>query len=253
MALGLDLGSQKVKSVVLNGKEIVRRDSWETVNFFKKFLRKKGKNLSLVSFPFFEEKIGLTGYGSTFLKVAQGEKITELTAHLKGTLYFWGEEFTEFTLLDVGGQDIKVIKVENRKIVDFLTNDRCAASSGSFLQHMANFLKVDLNFLTNQYRNPVNLNTTCSVFAETEIIEKISAGVSLERLCAGINRALFLRIKPFLLRMPSKVIILSGGGGKSPALAHFIKKELKAEVRVNPYPEYTGALGCALIAEEGAN
>ncbi len=253
MALGLDLGSQKVKSVVLKGKEIVRRDSWETVIFFKKYLRKKGKNLFLVNFPCFEKNIGLTGYGSTFLKVAQGEKITELTAHLKGTLFLWKDKLDEFTLLDVGGQDIKIIKVRNKKIVDFLTNDRCAASSGSFLQHMANFLKVNLDFLTSHYKNPVNLNTTCSVFAETEIIEKISGGVSLERLCAGINYALYLRIKPFLLRLPSEVVVLSGGGGKNPALEHFIKKELKVKVKINPYPEFTGALGSALIAEEGLN
>lgn len=251
MALGLDLGSQRVKSVVLKGKEVIHRDCWETVNFFKKYLRKKGKNLFLVDFPYLEKNTGLTGYGSTFLKIAQGKKITELSAHLTGTLYLWGNKLDEFTLLDVGGQDIKIIKVKNKKIVDFLTNDRCAASSGSFLQHMANFLKVDLEFLTNQFENPVKLNTTCSVFAETEIIERISGGVSLERLCAGINRALYLRIKPFLLRLPSEVVVLSGGGGNNPALRHFIKKELKVEVKINPYPEFTGALGCALIAEEG--
>ena len=251
MALGLDLGSQRVKSVVISDGKVIRRDSWETVVFFKKYLKKAGKYLFLVNFPYSEENIGLTGYGSTFLRVVQGKKITELSAHLMGTLHTWGDKLSDFTLLDVGGQDIKVVKVVDKKIVDFLTNDRCAASSGSFLQHMANFLEVDLEFLTSHYKNPVSLNTTCSVFAETEIIEKISSGISLERICAGINWALYLRIKPFLLRLPSEVVVLSGGGGKNLALAHFIRKDLKAAVKINPYPEFTGALGCALSVEAG--
>jgi len=251
MALGLDLGSQRVKAVVLSQNQVKKRKCWQTVNFFNQYLEKKGEALHLVNFPLFEEKVALTGYGSTFLKVAQGEKVTEITAHLKGTVYLLGGKLSDFTLLDVGGQDIKVIKVREGRVVDFLTNDRCAASSGSFLQHMANFLKVDLSFLMNQYKNPVELNTTCSVFAETEIIEKLSRGTSLESLCAGINQALYLRIKPFLLRLPSEVVVLSGGGGNNPALAHFLKKDLKVKVEINPYPEYTGALGCALIAEEG--
>lgn len=251
MALGLDLGSQRVKAVVVDEGRITQRKCWGTIDFFNHYLKKRGDVLHLVNFPYREERVGLTGYGSTFLKVAQGRKITEITAHVKGTMHFWGRKLTDFTLLDVGGQDIKIIKVKDGKVIDFLTNDRCAASSGSFLQHMANFLKVDLSFLMNQYEDPVELNTTCSVFAETEIIEKISCGVSLESLCAGINQALYLRIKPFLLRLPSKVVILSGGGGNNPALAHFIKGELKLKVEVNPYSEYTGALGCALLAEEG--
>jgi predicted CoA-substrate-specific enzyme activase len=251
LIVGIDIGSRKVKMVW--GDEKITKKSCDTVRFYQQYVVKKNSQieLDLPSLGFCKEaKIIATGYGSGYLKLEGAQKISEIYAHVLGAVHLTG--LKDFILLDIGGQDTKVVRVSGGRVVDFLTNDRCAASSGRFLENMAAFLDVSLEFLQSQYENPVSLSSTCAIFSETELVGKISEGYGIKELCAGVNYSLFKRIEPLVLKFPEDKVFFSGGVGKNLALKHFIEDELKREVIVPDEPAFVGALGCFFYGKEKA-
>jgi len=108
------------------------------------------------------------------LNFVNANVISEIKAHFKGAVYQTGEN--NFILIDIGGQDSKVIIVKDGYIEDFVMNDKCAASSGRFIEVAANILKIPIEKMGSYTENPVKLSSTCSVFAESEIIGKIAEG-----------------------------------------------------------------------------
>jgi predicted CoA-substrate-specific enzyme activase len=171
-----------------------------------------------------------------------------MKAHLYGAIYQTGME--NFTLLDLGGQDSKVVKVKNKKMIDFVTNDKCAASSGRYLENMAKVLGISLQELSRYWKNPVELNSTCAVFGETELIGKIIEGHSIEKLAAGVNYTIFKRVKPMLFKLYSDAIIFTGGVAKNRAIIKILESETGAEVILSDYPQYNGAIGCCYYGEK---
>lgn len=249
MIVGIDIGSRKVKVVWGEGRII--KKIYDTVKFYQQYVVKKNSQIELrfSSLGLCEKaKIIATGYGSGYLKLERAQKISEISAHAIGAVHLTG--LKDFILLDIGGQDTKVVRINKGKVVDFLTNDRCAASSGRFLENMAAFLSVSLEFLQSQYENPVPLSSTCAIFSETELVGKISEGWSIEQLCAGINYSLFKRIEPLMLKFPEDKVFFSGGVGKNLALKRFIEDELKKKVIVPDEPAFVGALGCFFYGKE---
>jgi activator of 2-hydroxyglutaryl-CoA dehydratase len=103
-------------------------------------------------------------------------------------------------------------------------NDKCAASSGRYLENMAKVLDISLEDLSRHYRDPVPLDATCGIFGESELIGKIIEGHSLERLCAGVNNTLIKRVAPMLRRFPTDTIVLTGGVAKSPAFRELLQE-----------------------------
>lgn len=234
-------------------KEVTFKESYDTVNFYQEHVMKENSQieLNLSSFCFSKEaRIVATGYGSGYLRLKEAEKISEIYAHALGAMHL--TRLKDFILLDIGGQDTKVVRVNKGKVVDFLTNDRCAASSGRFLENMAAFLGVSLHFLQSQHKNPVELSSTCAIFSETELVGKIAEGYDIKELCAGINYSLFRRIEPLMLKFPEKKVFFSGGVAKNMALKHFIEYELGKEVIVPDEPAFVGALGCFFYGREGS-
>ena len=248
MICGIDVGSRRVKLVVFD-KDAKEKHIFETVKFYSDFVFKNNGTLDVDV-----EKLGirrdinkfvLTGYGRNNLEFKISVIISEMKAHVLGAIYEF--KLDDFTLLDIGGQDVKVVRVKEKKVRDFLTNDRCAACSGRYLENMAKLLNVSLQELGEHYKNPVRLSTTCAVYGETELIAELSRGKEKQELLAGINNSLFKKIFPMLESLRSDTFIFTGGVAKNKALKYLIESELKTKVLVPKYPEYTGAVGCCLI------
>lgn len=187
-----------------------------------------------------EADIVTTGYGRE--KVPKGHMIPEIRAHTVGVLKT--TDLEDFTLLDIGGQDFKVVRVENRAIRDFHMNDKCAAGTGRFLEKMADMLKMDLDELGSFRGDHRILESTCSVFTETELISLMMEGASRERIAGGVIHSVYERVRPYLRMFPSDEIIFTGGVSKCNGLKETIGIGLHVKVTVPEKSQFTGALGC---------
>ena len=148
-----------------------------------------------------------------------------------------------FILLDIGGQDVKAIKIEKGLIVDLELNEKCAASCGRYLENMANVLEVDLEEMSKYSQNPIPLNSTCAVFSESELIGKIAEGKDIETLCASVNYSLYKRLKPLLNSFKSNKLVLSGGVAKNEAISKFLSNDYEYVIKLEE-AQYNGAIGC---------
>lgn len=242
--LGIDLGSREVKIVLMVKNSIIHKQKISTMTFYKNYcLYKNGKlEVDIKSLGISEEVVAVsTGYGRNNTDISKFRQITEIKAHVYGAIY--QTDLKEFILLDVGGQDVKVIKVEKGLITDLEMNDKCAASCGRYLENMSGVLEIPLEKLTEYFEAPVELNSTCSVFSESELIGKIAEGVSMERLCAGVNYSLYRKLRPLLFKFKGKRLVMSGGVAKSKSLAYYLTKDFD-EVIMLKEPQFNGAIGC---------
>jgi len=189
-----------------------------------------------------------TGYGRNTLHLKGVRVVSEIRAHVAGALFQTG--LRDFTLLDMGGQDTKVALVRNGALQDFVMNDKCAASSGRYLENMAAILEVTLDELSSHWKDPVRLDATCGIFGESELIGQILRGYSVARLCAGVNQTLVKRVIPMLKRFPSEKIVLTGGVALDGALVRLLEEE-GFVVTVPPSPQHNGAIGCAVLQPSG--
>jgi predicted CoA-substrate-specific enzyme activase len=248
--IGIDLGSRSVKIIRFIDGEIVEQKAYDTIEFYRHFGKNINNRLQLdwerLQLP--REDIVATGYGKITVELEGAVQIPEIQAHSLGAVY--QSKLSDFTLLDIGGQDTKVIKIRKSRPVDFMTNDRCAASSGRYMENMATVLGISLQELASYSKDPVELSSTCAIFGETEIIARIVEGCSLERLAAGVNYALYKRFSTMLRKLHSDIIIMSGGGSLNRALKDIITKETGCRVIDLPEPLFNGALGCCVYSEE---
>lgn len=242
--LGIDLGSREVKIVLMDKNTIIHKQKISTMTFYKNYcLYKNGKlEVDIKNLGFSEDVVAVsTGYGRNNTDISKFRQITEIKAHVYGAIY--QTDLKEFILLDVGGQDVKVIKVEKGLITDLEMNDKCAASCGRYLENMSGVLEIPLEKLTEYFEAPVELNSTCSVFSESELIGKIAEGVSMERLCAGVNYSLYRKLRPLLFKFKGKRLVMSGGVARSKSLAYYLTKDFD-EVIMLKEPQFNGAIGC---------
>lgn len=246
--LGMDLGSRAVKIVTMEDDEITDMRLYETAGFYRKYciirdgsvkIDFNGLGLGAI------DRIGATGYGRNNVKLQGAEIINELKAHAAGAVWQTGLE--TFVLLDIGGQDSKVMHVKDSMIDDMVLNDRCAASCGRFLENMAVVLGLSIDELQKYHTNPVELNSTCAVFSESELIGRISEGHPVEALAAGVNYSLFKRVKPMLERFYDSTLVVTGGVAGNSALIHMLKEMDYKKVVVPPQPQYNGAIGCCIL------
>ncbi|WP_243140210.1 acyl-CoA dehydratase activase [Candidatus Syntrophocurvum alkaliphilum] len=246
LMIGIDLGSRNVKIIQMEEKQIINKNIYNTIDFYRKYGEKGSGSLkiNLQELGFKEDDIVATGYGKITVQVDGAEHIPEIQAHVKGAIYQTGLE--NFTLLDIGGQDTKIIQVRNSKIADFMTNDRCAASSGRYMENMAHILGITMEELSKHYKEPVEISSTCAIFGETEIIGRIVEGYSTERLAAAINYAVYRRFSSMLKKLKSDSIVLSGGGSLNDAIAKIIETELSTQTVSLSEPQFNGAIGCCV-------
>ncbi len=250
---GIDLGSRSVKIVLMepgaDKPRVVQLECLDTIKFYREYGRKQGEKLHVdwaaMGLPPVDGLVS-TGYGRNTLELAGGEAIPELKAHVLGAVFQTG--LADFTLVDLGGQDSKIIQVRHGKMVDFLTNDKCAASSGRYLENMANVLGISVAQLGEHYQDPVELNSTCAVFGESEIIGKIVEGWPLQRLAAGVNATIVKRVLPLLRSFPGDVLVFTGGVAYNAAVRRLLAEGSGRQVIVPPEPQYNGAIGCCLFS-----
>ncbi|HEY7746069.1 MAG TPA: acyl-CoA dehydratase activase [Desulfuromonadales bacterium] len=252
--LGIDLGSRQAKFALLDGRDILWLKAFDTIPFYKRYGGMRGGKLTLdfdaMGLLAAEERrdasLVATGYGRNTIDLEGARVVPEIQAHVAGARFQTGLE--TFTLLDMGGQDSKVARLENGILVDFVMNDKCAASSGRYLENMAKVLDISLEELSRHHRDPVPLDATCGIFGESELIGKIIEGHSLERLCAGVNNTLIKRVAPMLRRFPNDTIVLTGGVAKSPAFGELLQEASGADIIIPEHPQHNGAIGCAVLA-----
>jgi predicted CoA-substrate-specific enzyme activase len=241
--LGIDLGSREVKIVVMENNVIVQKKKVSTMRFYKDYCSYDNKivvNLKKLDLKHIDRAVS-TGYGKNNTDLRLFSPINEIKAHVYGAIY--QTDLKDFILLDVGGQDVKVVKVEKGIATDLDLNEKCAASCGRYLENMANILELSLDEMSKHFENPVDLNSTCAVFSESELIGKIAEGVKVERLCAGANYSLYKRLRPILSKFRGKKLVLTGGVANNPAIKQYLEKDYEEIVSVLE-PQFNGAIGC---------
>ena len=163
--LGIDIGSRAVKAAVFEDDKLAAYRIIDTPVFYRDYCSNINSRIN-IDFAHLElgnfDKIISTGYGRNNVNIETAKVIVELKAHTFGAVYQTGLD--SFTLLDIGGQDSKVISVRKSKMVDMILNDKCAASCGRYLENMAGVLGITLSEMTGYSEEPVELSSTCAVF-----------------------------------------------------------------------------------------
>jgi (R)-2-hydroxyacyl-CoA dehydratese activating ATPase len=181
------------------------------------------------------------------------EAVTEITCIAKGVSYLFPEART---VIDIGGQDTKVIRVDEKgRVREFEMNDKCAAGTGRFIEVMANALKVDLDKIGEislSHKKDLTISSICTVFAESEVISLVSEGEELEDILYGIHRAIADRTMGLINRLGSieKEVVMAGGVAKNIGVVRALEKVTGFPVKIAVEPQIVGALGAALLALE---
>src|SRR3990167_1990399 len=193
-----------------------------------------------------------TGYGRVNIPFAT-KNITEISCHGKGA--HWVNNNIR-TVIDIGGQDCKVIRVDDTGTVkDFVMNDKCAAGTGRFLETMCKILHInieDLGPLSLDGKEILEVSSQCSVFAEAEILSLMAEKKSKADICAGINNSVANRLVSMLYRVGvEEQVIISGGVSKNVGVVKMIEDKVGLKLAASPEvdPQQFGAVGAALFAK----
>lgn len=191
-----------------------------------------------------------TGYGRINVPFAD-RQITEISCHARGAGYMVPEAKT---VIDIGGQDCKAIKVKEGRVMDFVMNDKCAAGTGRFLEVTAEELGVnleDMGKLSLEAKDRVEISSTCTVFAAQEVVARLSEGAPLADIIAGLHWATATRIYRMVRRLKiEREVVLTGGGAKNIGLVKALEAKLGFPVVVPAEPLLTGAIGAALLGRD---
>jgi predicted CoA-substrate-specific enzyme activase len=192
-----------------------------------------------------------TGYGRVQVPDAD-RSVTEITCHARGAHHLCPGVRT---VIDIGGQDSKGIAVgRGGKVVDFVMNDKCAAGTGRFLEVMAHALEVDLADFGSEMLSAssrAKISSTCTVFAESEVVTHLAAGTPRPDIIAGIHEAIAARVTTMLGRIPIQDdIVLTGGVARNAGVARMLEEKLGHPVVVHEQAQLAGAIGAALIAQD---
>jgi (R)-2-hydroxyacyl-CoA dehydratese activating ATPase len=249
---GIDIGSTMTKVVIMSDTAITSvikttgPEQRKLANHvMEEALSRAGITLDQISY------IVATGYGRINVPFAD-KQITEISCHAKGV---HDQIPAARTIIDIGGQDSKGIKLDsNGRIVDFVMNDKCAAGAGRFIELISESLGVkleDMGKLSLKAKNDVAISSTCTVFAEQEVITKLAEGTPLADLIAGIHKAIAIRIIGLINRLKIEpVVVMTGGGAKNIGLVKALETRLSIPVIIPPEPLLTGAIGAAVLAKE---
>lgn len=189
-----------------------------------------------------------TGYGRNLIQFAD-TTVTEITCHARGVRHIAPDAMT---IIEIGGQDSKLIRLDAKgNVRDFNMNDRCAAGTGRFFEVVATRMGADLATLdtwAGQAATPVSISSTCVVFAETEIIGLLASGTPPADIVAGVQLSIAKRVVAMAGRNAEAPIIFTGGVALVPGMVKAIETALNQPVRLAEKPQFTGALGAAILA-----
>jgi len=248
---GVDIGSTMTKVVIMNDAVLASVIGPTGPEHRKLANRVMEEALAKAKLAFEDiTYVVATGYGRINVPFAD-KQITEISCHARGVAYLLPEVRT---VIDVGGQDSKGIKLKEGRAVDFVMNDKCAAGTGRFLEVTAEELGVrleDVGRLSLEAKNKVEISNTCTVFAAQEVVARLSEGVALPDIIAGLHEAIATRIYGMLRRLKiEREVALTGGGAKNIGLVKAMEAKLGFPVLVPPEPLLTGAIGAALLGRD---
>jgi len=256
---GIDIGSVSAEAVILL-KDNNRPDGNNKIISYvimptgasSKDAALKVFQEALIKASITKEKVSsivATGYGRLNIPFAN-KNITEISCHAKGVLSYFPDTKT---VIDMGGQDSKVIKLDGSgNPVDFLMNDKCAAGTGRFLEVMAQALEINLEHFTEIFMNTkekVDITSTCTVFAESEIVSLIGHGVDKNKIIKGLIYSIVNKIVTMVERLGlEEPVCMTGGVAKNLAVVKALEEKIGLKVNVPEEPQITGALGAAYLA-----
>lgn len=253
VAIGIDAGSTTCKAVAVDADRQIAAWTLEPMSprvedQTRETLMAFRAACSIADVPVFA-----TGYGRKLVPDAD-RAITEITCHARGVFADTG---TAGTLVDIGGQDSKVIRIgPTGSPIDFAMNDKCAAGTGRFLEHTAGRLGVPLDELgptALSAPDAVSITSTCTVFAESEIISLVAHGEPVDRILLGLHAGLVSRVLA-MVRTVGLVppLLLSGGVARNTAIVALLSEQSGQPVELPSRPQLMGAYGAAILAAERA-
>ena len=246
---GIDIGSTITKVVIME-EQIVASVLSATGPEHRKLANKvmeealKQANLQFEQIKF----IVATGYGRINVPFAD-KQITEISCHARGVNYFLP---SVKTIIDIGGQDSKGIKLNNNRVTEFVMNDKCAAGTGRFLEVMARAMEVNLDefgAMSIKSKQPSKISSLCTVFAESEVISLIAKGEQRQDIIAGIHESIAARVSSMVGRVGIKEpVMITGGVARNIGVVQALEKKLGMKIEVSPYAQVNGAIGAAILA-----
>jgi predicted CoA-substrate-specific enzyme activase len=243
---GLDVGSRTIKLVTFDA---TIRDS-RVIETGVNPMRRCRELLSDKKY----ERLVVTGYGRHLVApVLHAEVVSEIKAFAIGSRYLYPECYS---VIDIGGQDSKVILLSERgEVQKFEMNDRCAAGTGKFLEIMANTLEVNIAGMGNLALNAskiIQINSLCTVFAESEVVSLIAKGEETGAIALALHEAIATRIVTMVRRVGIKEkIVFAGGASLNQCLGKLLEQRLGVGLIIPDSPQTVGALGAALLAKTG--
>ena len=245
--VGIDIGSTASKVAVLGDTKLqfVLPTGWssrEIAATIKERLQAEGIDVENKE----QTRVIATGYGRISVDFAD-KTITEITCHAKGGSYLLGDDCT---IIDVGGQDTKVIQVRQGMVSDFLMNDKCSAGTGKFIANRLG-ITIDELFDLAQDGEIAPISSLCTVFAESEVINYVGEGRKRQDIAAGVVDSVAAKVAGLALRQPlSERVVLTGGLSHSRFFADSLSEKIKTKVEIVTSGRYAGAIGAALIGQE---
>ncbi|WP_234123519.1 acyl-CoA dehydratase activase [Clostridium hydrogenum] len=254
LVAGIDSGSTSTNVVIMNkAKEIlassVVRTGAKSQNGAENAMKEALDKLNITR----EEltKIISTGYGRVSIPFAD-EEVTEITCHGKAA-YFLNHSVR--TIIDIGGQDSKAIKLDDKgNVIDFAMNDKCAAGTGRFLELMSRSLEVPLSEMGEKSLNwheDISITSMCSVFAESEVVSLIAQNKEIPDIIHGLNKAVAGKTAALVNRVGKNGdFMMTGGVAKNVGVVKCLEEKLENKIFIPEEPQIVGAIGAALIALE---
>lgn len=246
--VGIDIGSTASKVCIFNGDEMektfVLPTGWSSVKTAED-IKERLEELNLNKD---NSRIVATGYGRVSVPYAH-KTVTEITCHGKGAYYILGEDCT---VIDIGGQDTKVITVQDGKVTNFTMNDKCAAGTGRFLELMANTLGLSITEMCemSEQGEEITISSMCTVFAESEVISLIGSGKRREDIACGVVDSIASKVKSLCQKHSDSFnYFLTGGLSSNEYIIKKLSEKLQSEVKADELGRYAGAIGAALVAK----
>ncbi|KOF57714.1 3-hydroxyacyl-ACP dehydratase [Clostridium sp. DMHC 10] len=254
LVAGIDSGSTSTNVVIMNkNREILSssivRTGAKSQNGAESAMKEALDKLNLTKDKL--SKIISTGYGRVSIPFAD-EEVTEITCHGKAA-YFLNDCVR--TIVDIGGQDSKAIKLDDKgNVVDFAMNDKCAAGTGRFLEMMSHSLEVPLNEMGEKslvWKEDIDITSICSVFAESEVVSLIAQNKEIPDIIHGLNKAVATKTSALVNRVGKEEgYMMTGGVAKNIGVVKCLEEKLQSKIFIPEEPQIVGAIGAALIAIE---